>query len=126
MDFALRRRFQWVEIKANEVMSSSLHNILDKDNNDENSDKYKKIEELANKVIDMNNKISSDNKFGLSDAYHIGPAYFKKLDFDDFGSLTKIFETNIRSILKEYTRGRKSEDVENWIDQCRKALLGDN
>lgn len=126
MDFALRRRFQWVEIKANDIMCSSLHSILDKDNSDENSEKYEKIEELAVKVISMNKKISSDNKFGLSDAYHIGPAYFKKLDIDDSGSLEKIFDTNIRSILREYTRGRKSEDIENWIKQCRKELLGDN
>lgn len=117
MDFALRRRFQWVDIKANEIMKSSLHSILSKNNTDENS-----IKELAARIINMNNTISNNKKFGLSDAYHIGPAYFKKLDFDDSGSLKKIFETNIVSILREYTRGRKSEDVETWIEQCRQAL----
>lgn len=126
MDFALRRRFQWIDIKANEIMKSSLHSILDKDNTDENSENYKKIEELADKIIKMNNTISSNNKFGLSDAYHIGPAYFKKLDISDSNSLKDIFETNIVSILKEYTRGRKSEEVDTWIKMCRNALLGEN
>ncbi len=130
MDFALRRRFQWIEIKANEIMASSLHNILGKSDGDKNSDAYKRIDRLAEKIKSMNEIISSSEyRFGLSGAYHIGPAYFKKLDVtsDDNlkNSLQSIFETNIVSILKEYTRGRKSEDVDDWIEKSRKALLGD-
>ncbi len=131
MDFALRRRFQWIDVKANEIMESSLHSILDKDNSDENSDKYKRISELAEKVINMNNIISADdNRFGLSEAYHIGPAYFKNLDISSDENLkSKLeskFDTNITSILREYTRGRKSGAVDEWIGKCRKALLGED
>lgn len=126
MDFALRRRFQWIDVKANEIMKSSLHSIIDKENKDANSENYKKIDNLAAQIINMNNIISNNNKFGLSEAYHIGPAYFKKLNINDDGSLKDIFETNVVSILKEYTRGRKNEEVINWINQCGKALLGDD
>lgn len=124
MDFALRRRFQWVDIRANEIMKTSLHSIFKSQNasgtfND-------KIDELAAKVIAMNEVISTGNKFGLSEAYHIGPAYFKKLDLNNFdASLKNIFDTNITSILREYTRGRKSDEVTPWIDKCRSALLGE-
>lgn len=126
MDFALRRRFQWIDVKANDIMKSSLHSILDKDNTDKNSEIYKKIDALADKIVAMNKEnISKNNKFGLSDAYHIGPAYFKKLDINDATSLKNVFDTNITSILREYTRGRKSEDVNIWIGKCREALLGE-
>lgn len=131
MDFALRRRFQWIDIKANEIMESSLHSILDKDNCNQDSEKYKRINALAERIIQMNNNISgSDYKFGLSESYHIGPAYFKNLDISSDEnlktSLRSIFDTNITSILKEYTRGRKSEDINVWINRCRAALLEEN
>jgi len=131
MDFALRRRFQWIDVKANEIMKSSLHSILDKDNTDENSDKYKRIDDLAEKIKAMNDIISgNDYRFGLSEAYHIGPAYFKNLDISSDDnlktSLQSIFDTNVTSILKEYTRGRKSEEINNWINKCREALLREN
>ena len=131
MDFALRRRFQWVDIKANEIMESSLRSILSRDNQDKDSEIGGRIADAAKKIIAMNNIISSgEYKFGLSEAYHIGPAYFKKLktssDEELKASLQSIFDTNITSILKEYTRGRKSEDINVWINRCREALLEEN
>ena len=131
MDFALRRRFQWVDIKANEIMESSLRSILSRDNQDKDSEIGGRIADAAKKIIAMNNIISSgEYKFGLSEAYHIGPAYFKKLktssDEELKASLQSIFDTNITSILKEYTRGRKSEDINAWINRCREALLEEN
>jgi len=126
MDFALRRRFMWVDIKANEIMQTSLEGILGNKNIDASGNSIIDIEELADKIIKMNDEISN-SKFGLTDAYHIGPAYFKKLDVTDYeNSLETIFEHNIVSILKEYTRGRKQEEVENLITSCRNALLGEN
>lgn len=120
MDFALRRRFQWVDIKSNKIMASSLINILDKDNQFTDDD-IKKIKELAKKICIMNDKISG--KFGLSEAYHIGPAYFKQLNMKKVNeSLKDIFESNIVSILKEYTRGRKTDEVNEWIKDCKNAL----
>ena len=115
----MRRRFEWVEIKANEVFFEGIKGIH-KLTDDE-------ALELTEKVINMNNIISDENSpFMLTEAYHIGHAYFKNYDSKNANdSLEKIFDTNIKSILKEYTRGRNSKDVEEQlIIPCRKALLG--
>lgn len=71
----------------------------------------------------MNDVISEEGKiFGLSDSYHVGHAYFKKIDLSDPNSLEKIFNRNIVSILKEYTRGRDIEYVNDFITKCATAL----
>lgn len=129
MDFALRRRFQWIDVCANEIMKSSLHSILDQGNQDVG--KSDRIDKLADKIIAMNEILSGNKyRFGLSEAYHIGPAYFKKIiinsDEELKTSLQSTFDTNITSILKEYTRGRKREDIIPWIEECRRALTGEN
>ena len=117
-DFALRRRFEWLEIKANDVFYNGARGMLPATVTDN------QVKELAEKVSMMNDIISRDgNPFMLTEAYHIGHAYFKKYDGTK-ESLEKIFDTNITSILKEYTRGRNNKFVEeNLITPCRNALL---
>lgn len=111
-DFALRRRFQWIDIKANDIMINSLKDILQGKMDD------KKINEIGNCIIEMN-KILNSYGFGLSEAYHIGPAYFK--DYD--GSNIKIiFQQRIEPIIREYTRGRNSDKVDKLIKECKKCI----
>lgn len=116
-DFALRRRFEWLEIKANDVFYNGARGMLPTTVTDD------QVKELADKVSKMNDVISRDgNPFMLTEAYHIGHAYFKKYDGKD-DSLKQIFETNIISILKEYTRGRRAKEIEEkLIDPCGIAL----
>ena len=129
-DFALRRRFHWIDIKANVIMKNSLISI-GKDYRGK-----QEIEELAKRIISMNSKISGDpgKNLGLTEDYHIGPAYFKdyfkqeknpdeeqnqnegKIDTD---KLEEIFENRIEPLLRDYTRGR---DSHNLIVECRRAL----
>lgn len=126
MDFALRRRFHWIDIKANDIMENSLHEMLDDENKDSNGEEYIDIDRFAQNIIDMNKIISGESKFGLSEAYHIGPAYFKKINLENYKEdLKNIFENNIKSILREYTRGRDPKKVNDWVEECRKKLLGD-
>ncbi len=115
-DFALRRRFEWIDIQANEVFNSGATEML-------KSLSPQQIDDLTTKAQNMNNVISNEGKyFMLNDAYHIGHAYFKSYDGSD-ASLKRIFETNITSILKEYTRGRNKQEVEDrLIKPCRDAL----
>lgn len=117
-DFALRRRFDWIEIKANDVMENVINSML-------NSQPVSST--TFDRISDMNKKISgSGSAFGLTEAYHIGPAYFKGFDpSDEQNSLEKIFDYNIAPILREYTRGRNSERVRDFLDECRNALLGE-
>lgn len=122
-DFALRRRFAWVEIKANDVMLYSVAAI--------NGIKEDKIDDNFIKIIknikQMNNVISGDTykKLGLNESYHIGPAYFKNL-FDGNGKDNRdtIFNEKIEPLLREYTRGRDTQTVINFIKACNDALFG--
>lgn len=117
-DFALRRRFQWEEIKANVVMEDVLKEMLNRDDDI--------LKNCIEKIVKMNEVLSDDSKFGLTEAYHIGPAYFKTLTGsteDELRvSLEEIFNTNIVSIIKEYTRGRNPEDVKKLIVKCAEKL----
>ncbi len=120
-DFALRRRFVWIDIKANEVMGESLKSMRISEK-PSLSDAI--IEDIADKIKTMNTTIS-DAGFGLNEAYHIGPAYFKDIFEAEEGQvdekLRKIFDNRIEPILREYTRGRKS-GVEELIKSCKEAL----
>ena len=117
-DFALRRRFDWIPIKANDFMKTSLRSML----NDEKVSK-----DLAQRAIRMNEVISGESgkRFGLNEDYHIGPAYFK--DYDKAKSmgenLDDIWKHNIESILREYLRGKNG--VDKFINDCHKALMND-
>ena len=114
-DFALRRRFEWIDIKAKEVCKDALVNMF--------KGKKNAAKRLAERINAMNDVISTDGReFGLSEAYHIGHAYFKEVDLDDENSLSIVFNRNIVSILKEYTRGRDKESVNIFIDKCAEAL----
>ena len=92
MDFAMRRRFIWVEITPKETayMLDSLGDEL--------------ASAAKNKMHHLNEVISTTQ--GLGSAFMIGPAYFKKVkDFgDDF---EKLWELSIKPLLKEYLRGLK-------------------
>lgn len=115
-DFALRRRFDWIPIKANDFMETSLRSML----GDETISK-----DLAQRAINMNKVISGESgkRFGLNEDYHIGPAYFK--DYDKAKSMDEnlddIWKHNIEPILREYLRGKNG--VDKFINDCHKALM---
>lgn len=90
MDFAMRRRFAFKEIKASERIE-----MLD-------DLKCGKKEESVARMTSINNVI--ENVPGLSSAYHIGPAYFLKLDNYE-GDFDLLWEYHIEGIIKEYLRG---------------------
>lgn len=88
------------------------------------------MDALTNHIIEMNKQLTSSS-FGFTDAYHIGPAYFK--DYEPTGtnflntrSLTSIFDENIEPIIREYTRGRDHTPVDDLIKKCRDTLLETN
>ena len=124
-DFALRRRFVWIDIKANDFMCESLKSMRDKKEDENLSDD--EIKEISDKICQMN-KIITEFGYGLSEAYHIGPAYFKDLvnvsDKEAESELSDIFENRIEPILREYMRGRKSGAQDKLIKSCRDKLLG--
>lgn len=92
-DFAMRRRFRFVEVKA----SNQLKML------DELDDDTK--EQAIQKLTNLNNAISATDE--LNDNYQIGPSYFLKLrqiGFDD------LWDDYLQPLLKEYIRGMYNEN----------------
>ena len=95
MDFAVRRRFVWREITAEE--SAKNMGIV--------GDAYAKMKAVNNAL----------SQAGLSDAYHIGGAYFRKLNNENF---TDLWNLRLKGVIAEYFRGEpdakdKIQAVEN-------------
>ena len=121
MDFAMRRRFAWKEIKAKDTQ-----NMLDeyKWENKIDADIIQNAKEKMNK---LNDAISNTPE--LSDAYNIGASYFLKLDNYYNGDENKAFEdlwkNHLEGLLFEYTRGMSNQ--KEIIDNLEKAYnLKDN
>lgn len=93
MDFAMRRRFTWVEVTPEDRMDM-LEQLPQK-------------EEAIRRMQSLNKAIEATE--GLGAAFQIGPAYFLKLKNGDFQRLWRL---NIEPLLKEYLRGfRKAEET---------------
>lgn len=104
MDFAMRRRFTWKEIKPEDTQS-----MLD---TLECATKAKSV------MARLNNEISKIE--GLGPAYQVGPSYFLKLG-DNGGNFEKLWNMNIEPLLREYIRGfRKSDEI---MEKLRNAYF---
>ncbi len=108
MDFAMRRRFAWEEIKAadNTEMLNDLGEMKDE------------VIEVMNR---LNNAIHNDEENegieGLNSSFHIGAAYFAKLGLyldDDHSNKEEayghLWENHLRGVLFEYLRGTINAD----------------
>ena len=130
-DYALRRRFKWIEVKANDVMRQVLESIKNKKQAEGNTDwDDLDVVSVSEKAKKMNSVISGEEwgrRFDLNEAYHVGPAYFEKIMTKDKGGkkvpdYKTVFEEYIKPILIEYTRGQPDKDREVFYDACEDAL----
>jgi len=87
-DFAMRRRFIWKEITAQE-----------------SAGKMSLEQESIKRMVALNDTISSEIIEGLNASYHIGPAYFLKLQHDANDKYNKLWDFHLAPLLKEYLRG---------------------
>ncbi|PMR92692.1 endonuclease [Streptococcus intermedius] len=106
-DFAMRRRFRFVEIKAADTMGMWENN--DKFDND-------KIEEARIRLTNLNRAIS--NTEGLNSHYHIGPSYFLKLPSVNY-DYDLLWSDYLEPLLKDYLRG--SYDETDSLDKLKDA-----
>ena len=81
------------------------------------------IDEAKKRINALNREISSTDS--LSDAFHIGPAYFLKLK--ECGSFEQLWTLHIEPLLKEYLRGtvEPAKDLKRFkkayeLDQAEK------
>ena len=111
MDFAMRRRFAFMEIKA-EDRTEMFYDP--KNGLGENADVAIEKMNALNKTIE---KIDT-----LSNAYDIGPAYFLKLK-NYGGDFDKLWKYHIEGVVKEYLRGM--DDAVKLLDELKTAYDND-
>jgi 5-methylcytosine-specific restriction endonuclease McrBC GTP-binding regulatory subunit McrB len=104
MDFAMRRRFAFKEITA--------------------SKRSDMLKELGSSYDDADKRMRRLNKAieeipGLSSAYHIGPAYFLKLNNYN-GNFEQLWTNHIEGLLREYLRGM--DKVEEKVHSLKAAF----
>lgn len=103
MDFAMRRRFAWEEIKANENtgMLDELQEMKD--------EVVEKMKRLNSAIWDENTETGIE---GLNVAYHIGGSYFSKIQLylnedhsNKNAAYRHLWENHLKGVLFEYLRG---------------------
>ena len=105
MDFAMRRRFAWKEVTAEESMVML----------DANPELDSVRDEIKNRMRNLNKAIEETE--GLSEAYDIGAAYFMK--YPDYGSFDSLWQYHLKGVLYEYLRGER--DAKDKLEVLRKA-----
>ncbi|WP_083396959.1 AAA family ATPase [Succinivibrio dextrinosolvens] len=122
MDFAIRRRFTFVEVPVldddNKISSQELK-ILDsiKELSDDERD------EIKARFISLNKKIK--DTIGLGKSYQIGASYFKSLK-KMAGTITydDVWNFRLKPLIKEYLRGRPNLDEQ--LEDLRAAYDNKN
>ena len=95
-DFAMRRRFRFVEITA-ESQLGMLDDVLGD-----------KAEEAKARLRNLNAEIEKVQE--LNSHYHIGPSYFLKLEEVDF-DYELLWTDYLKPLLEDYLRGSYEEDT---------------
>ncbi len=85
-DFAMRRRFTWIEITA-----------------EQSADNMNLPQDVKERMFKLNEQISKTD--GLNPSYHIGAAYFLDSNGIARKDIENIWNLRIESLLKEYLRG---------------------
>ncbi|EKV58239.1 McrB family protein [Brachyspira hampsonii] len=113
MDFAMRRRFAWKEIKAKDTQNM-LDNILDNAILFEAKERMDKLNEAIEKIE------------GFNSSYHIGASYFLKLKnyYDNSidnkeEAFNNLWENHLKGLLYEYLRGMPDDESE--LDELKNA-----
>ena len=115
IDFAMRRRFAWVEFTAEASQS-----MLDSDDAwKEAKKKPKNLGEIKARMNRLNDCIVSA-EIGLTRAYQIGAAYFLK--YAPQNGFNALWNNHLKGVLYEYLRG--SYDIDKKIKKLEDAYNG--
>lgn len=102
-DFAMRRRFRFVELKVNDRLE--MLNLLD--NDDLKNEAIRRMSALNKEIVNVED---------LNENYQIGASYFLKLKSLDFD---KLWTDYLQPLLQEYIRGMYDE--KGIMDRFAKA-----
>lgn len=122
MDFAMRRRFAWEEVKANEN-TGMLDGLKDM--------KEEAIEVMQRLNAAIWNEDTSTGIEGLNAAYHIGGSYFSKLELyldedhtNKEAAYKHLWDNHLKGVLFEYLRGT-ADAMEN-LKMLEQVYYNDN
>ena len=104
-DFAMRRRFRFIEVTA-ESQLGMLDDVLGD-----------KAEEAKARLRNLNAEIEKVQE--LNSHYHIGPSYFLKLEEVDF-DYELLWSDYLKPLLEDYLRGSYEEDT--TLNTLKKAF----
>ena len=130
MDFAMRRRFAFEEVSAEQSMS-----MFDKSKSWKDKDGKEvpipnnTLEHLKNRMRNLNTKIL-DSEFNLGPAYQIGAAYFLKFakyykndESDENDAFARLWNYHLKGLLTEYLRGMPK--ASELLDKLKVAFEDD-
>lgn len=123
MDFAMRRRFQFIEVTAEDrAYGMGLKK-------DENTKADYTTKDAYARMTNLNNCIIS-KKIGLSKAYQIGGSYFLSNEKDDKGNRIPIKDNfndlwtyRLEGLLREYLRGEEESVIDNKLNNILKPAF---
>lgn len=111
LDYALRRRFAFYEMKPGFSTEGFIEYRMSKQNS--------KLDNLINRVEKLNEAISVDDSLG--DGFCIGHSYFCNIKEIDDKTLSNIIEYELIPLLKEYWFD-ESTKVHDWSSTLRGAI----
>ena len=129
MDFALRRRFEWVEFIVNDNMLRNAFSEMFRDKLD--SDKPDiDIKSLVNDVTELNKYIQKEGaSFGLNRQYDISQGQFANIPENRQSAIKDIkdyvWNYRIKSLLREYLRGEDEKSIKGFLDKAAKKFFGE-
>ncbi|MDE6416131.1 MAG: AAA family ATPase [Duncaniella sp.] len=108
MDLAMRRRFLFIEVKAEDTQDAILNTITDDE-----------VREIARvKMNKLNEEIRGNRELG--EDYCIGAAYFQKIEnYNSDDKWECLWKYHLKGLLKEYVRGL--EDGDSLLKTFEKA-----
>lgn len=107
MDFAIRRRFAWEEIKPEDRFDAMMAGLKDSSGQAVPEDVVKQAKERMDEL----NSAICDKKYGLGSAYQIGPSYFMRIaDYTGDERFDSLWTHHLEPLLKEYLRGMPNAD----------------
>lgn len=124
MDFALRRRFEWVEfIVDNNMLENAFEEMF--------SGKPDIIESLVNDVTELNKYIQKEGaSFGLNSQYDISQGQFANIPENRQSTIKDIkdyvWNYRIKSLLREYLRGEDEKSIKGFLDEAAKKFFGED
>lgn len=114
MDFAMRRRFAFVEVTAEESYQNMIAESKEYDDNEK--------KEIKKRMFALNNAILKP-ELRLGEAYQIGAAYFcKYLNYKHLGmeqAFTMLWNNHLKGLLFEYLRG--NQNANSQLEELKKA-----